>query len=78
MNKRIGFLGLLGITIGFLIPASVSAQQPYCYREGFNHPVVYHDGYWREREWREARERQILREREWRDHQRQIRCAGLR
>jgi hypothetical protein len=72
MTKRVGILGLMAAAaVTLFTPAVASAQDRCDYHRYYGPaPVVYHDRYWREREWRQARERQIIREHEWRARQR--------
>ena len=72
-NLKLGILGTMTIAVvGFFMPTTASAQ--LLYRDGrycapryySAPPVIYRDRFWREHEWRIAREREIIREREWR------------
>jgi len=67
-KKRVGILGLMVVAMaGLFTPTVASAQERCDYHRCYAPaPVIYHDRYWREHEWRAAREREIIRQREWR------------
>jgi hypothetical protein len=67
-TKRVGLFGLMAVAMaGFFTPTVASAQERCVRRYYAPAPVFYRDRYWHEREWRAAREREIIRQREWRE-----------